>query len=436
MQTTILKLHFIGILLATLFCTSAVFAQDNHHARHHKPITHKLITLLENDPALKSMPESSLAEAKKSNPDVTTNPAQNLSDYYDYIDEASELIPQVVLDHPSSLIRDQILQSICYFYFLLDQPLTELEGKGLFNNTIQYYEPFSSWLRDFADAWGDFLDTEASWSEKTYEEFYNDPRFGMKKGWYGTSNRWNTFNDFFSRHLESPSERPIASPGDPSVVTSPADSVPQGVWAIDDDSNIHIDGGLNVKLTRYFSVEDLLGKESQYRDAFAGGVLTHSFLNVNDYHRYHFSVGGIVKEVRRLVQNVALEVVWSQEQGKYVPIDSIGWQFSQTRGVAILDTGEYGLVALIPMGMAQVSSVNFEDNVKVGSKHKKGDMLGHFLFGGSDFVMVFQKEAGFELTASTDHTVVTKAGSDRGRSVTTYQHLLMGEKLGVMQGRD
>ncbi len=85
MQTTILKLklHFIGILLATLSCTSAVFAQDDHHARHHKPITQNLITLLENDPALKSMLESSLAEAKKSNPDVKTNPAQNLSDYYD-----------------------------------------------------------------------------------------------------------------------------------------------------------------------------------------------------------------------------------------------------------------------------------------------------------------------------------------------------------------
>jgi phosphatidylserine decarboxylase len=428
------KLLFTGILLAAIFCTSSTFALADQQASDHKPITQSLIALLEKDPALKSLLEKSIAEARKSNPDLKTNPAQNLADYYDYIDEASELIPQVVINNPKNLIRDQILQSICYFYFLIDQPLSELDGKGLFNNRIQYYGPFSSWLRDFANAWGQFLDTKASWSEKTYKEFYNDPRFGMKKGWYGTTNKWTTFNGFFSRFLESPSQRPIASPGDKSIVSSPADSVPQGVWTIDGDGKIHIGGGLKVKLTRYFSVEDLVGKESKYKDAFNGGVLTHNFLNVNDYHRYHFPVGGTVKEVSNLVQNVALEVAWSPDEGKYVPIDSIGWQFSQTRGVTIIDTGKHGLVALIPMGMAQVSSVNFENNVKVGSNHKKGDMLGDFLFGGSDFVMLFQKNAGFELTVPADHKVVTKAGSDRGRRVTTYQHLLMGEKLGVLQG--
>ncbi len=276
MQTmfTKIRLLFTGLLLAAVFSASSLPALADNHGKDHKPITQSLIALLEKDPALKSLLEASIAEAKKSNPDLKTNPAQNLSDYYAYIDEASQLIPQVVINNPPDLIRDQILQSICYFYFLIDQPLAELEGKGLFNNTIQYYGPFSAWLRDFADAWGQFLDTKASWSEKTYKEFYNDPRFNMKKGWYGTTNKWTTFNEFFSRYLKSPSERPIASPNDQSIVTSPADSVPQGVWAIDNDGKIHVAGGLNVKLTRYFSVEDLVGKESKYKDAFAGGVLT------------------------------------------------------------------------------------------------------------------------------------------------------------------
>jgi hypothetical protein len=68
------------------------------------------------------------------------------------------------------------------------------------------------------------------------------------------------------------------------------------------------------------------------------------------------------------------------------------------------------------MGMAQVSSVNFEKDVVVGSDHEKGEMLGNFLFGGSDFVMLFQKQAGFEMTA------------------TPGVHILMGEKYGVMKG--
>ncbi|MEA3456185.1 MAG: phosphatidylserine decarboxylase, partial [Campylobacterota bacterium] len=365
--------------------------------------------------------------AKKVNPDAKTNPVQDLNGYYGYIDSASELIPSEVLDHPKHLLREQIMQSLCYFYFLVDQPLAELEGKGLYRNTIQYYEPFSSWTRDFANAWGIFLDTDKSWSDKTYQEFKKDPRFGLQKGWYEPESNWKTFNDFFSRYLKSPEMRPIAAADDPAIVVAPADSVPQGTWAIDKESKIKVEGGLKVKLASYYSVKDLLGEDSPYKDAFANGVLTHTFLDVNDYHRYHFAVGGEVKEVKNIVKNVSLEVVWDAKKGKYAPIDSTGWQFTQTRGVVVVDTGKYGLVALIPMGMAQVSSVNFEAIVKPGIIHKKGDMLGNFLFGGSDFVMLFQDKAGFEIIAS-------KESATTPDKANTYKHLLMGEAYGAMKG--
>lgn len=407
------KLYLAIMVLAASILTISTVAMENDN---HKAITQDLIGLIEKNPEIGNMLELSIAKAKEINPDPKTNPVQNLSDYYNFIDSASELIPRDVLGNPSDLTRDQILQSICYFYFLVDQPLSELENKGLFDNTIQYYEPFSSWLRDFADTWGSFLDTEASWSPEIYQEFYNDPSYGLQKGWYESSSNWSTFNRFFSRYLESPNARPIASPNDTMVVVSPADSVPQGTWAIDNNSTIQVEDGLEVKLVHYYSVRDLLGNDSQYRDAFANGVLTHSFLNVNDYHRYHFAVGGTIKEKKKVVQNVALEVAWNSTQNKYDPIDSTGWQFSQTRGYVIVDTEKYGLVALIPMGMAQVSSVNFEDDVEVGATHEKGDMLGNFLFGGSDFVMLFQERAGFEMTA------------------TQGNHILMGEEYGVIKG--
>lgn len=407
------KLYLAIMVLAASILTINTVAMENDN---HKAITQDLIGLIEKNPEIGNMLEVSIAKAKEINPDPKTNPVQNLSDYYNFIDSASELIPRDVLENPSDLTRDQILQSICYFYFLVDQPLPELENKGLFDNTIQYYEPFSSWLRDFADTWGSFLDTGASWSPEIYQEFYNDPSYGLQKGWYESSSNWSTFNRFFSRYLESPNARPIASPNDTMVVVSPADSVPQGTWAIDNNSTIQVEDGLEVKLVHYYSVKDLLGNDSQYKDAFANGVLTHTFLNVNDYHRYHFAVGGTIKEKKKVVQNVALEVAWNSTQNKYDPIDSTGWQFSQTRGYVIVDTEKYGLVALIPMGMAQVSSVNFEDDVEVGATHEKGDMLGNFLFGGSDFVMLFQERAGFEMTA------------------TQGNHILMGEEYGVIKG--
>lgn len=394
----------------------------------HKPITRELMELVEKYPEIHEMLSASIAEAKKINPDFKTNPVQSFPDYCDFIDTASELIPQDVLENPSSLQRDQILQSICYFYFLIDQPLPQLEDKELFKNSIQFYEPFSTWLRDFANTWGSFLDTEASWDMDVYRQFYDDPRFGLQMGWYESPTNWNTFNQFFARNLKSPEARPVSSKADPSVVVSPADSVPHGIWAINGDSKIRREGGMKLKLATYYNIKDLLGEDSRYKDAFAGGVLTHTFLNVNDYHHYHFAVGGTVKEMKKITQNTALEVKWSPEQGKYIPIDSMGWQFSHTRGYVIVDTGMYGLVALIPMGMAQVSSVNFEENIKVGTVCEKGDRLGWFLFGGSDFVMLFQKEAGFKLTAPLE------ANSDSGHGMPTYKHILMGEVYGVMIG--
>ena len=416
-----MKLIFAVIVLVGLILpASAVFAENASH----EPITLKLINLLEKNLEIKKMLEASIKEAKKKNPDQKTNPAQSLEEYYDYIDRASKLIPQQILENPPSLIRDQILQSICYFYFLVDQGLPELQDMGLFKNAIQYYEPFSSWLRDFAITWGDFLDTKESWNEKYFQQFYSDPQFGLQTGWYESPFNWKTFNQFFARYLRSPCERPIGCPCDPAIVVSPADSEPQGTWPIDENSNIRKDKGLKVKLVTYYNVNDLLAKESKYKGVFANGVLTHTFLNVFDYHRYHFAVGGTIKEKKIIQQNVTLEVEWDQKEGQYVPVDSIGWQFFQTRGYVIVDTREYGLVALIPMGMAHVSSVNFEDDVKVGSRHEKGDMLGNFLFGGSDFVMLFQEKAGFKIM------VQKKEDKD------TYKHILVGAKYGVMNGQN
>ena len=99
---------------------------------------------------------------------------------------------------------------------------------------------------------------------------------------------------------------------------------------------------------------------------------------------------------------------------------SIGWQSLETRGCVILETEEFGLVALMPIGMSPVSAVTFEPTLKEGVRVRKGDMMGHFLFGGSDFVMVFQ--AGYDFTLDSPR-------NDKQR----YSRLLMGERLGRLQ---
>lgn len=431
------KLCVLAIALA-LGTGAALQAQADQ--QDDLPITTQLKELLDDNPQLEDWLKQSLEEARKANPDTHTNPAQSLEGYFTYINEAAKMLPQDILDNPPDLIRDQILQTICYFYFLVDQPVKDITGQNLFKNAIQYVPKFSDWLRDFANAWGDYLDTPESFTDATYQQFYDDPKFRLQTGDYEPRSNWDTFNRFFSRYLASPDKRPIADRGDDSVVVSPADSVPQGVWNIDENSNISVDDGedgLQIKNVRYFNVNDLLGPDlEEFHNIFANGVLTHTFLNVYDYHRYHFAVGGDIEGVASIQQNVALEVSWDDDSDSYVPIDSTGWQFTQTRGVVIVNTGDkFGRVALIPMGMAHVSSVNFEDYVKVGHSVDKGDMLGTFLFGGSDFVMLFEKQAGFQIQAPTNsqgRSVSRDGSGSLGRP--SYKHILMGTLYGKMNG--
>lgn len=112
---------------------------------------------------------------------------------------------------------------------------------------------------------------------------------------------------------------------------------------------------------------------------------------------------------------------WDSENKRYkFDASSVAWQAIETRGCVILDTEEFGLVALLPIGMSPVSSVNFEDDLHIGSTVSKGDRLGYFLFGGSDFIMIFQEKAQFILDAPN------KEKNDG------YKHQLMGERLGSL----
>jgi phosphatidylserine decarboxylase len=176
--------------------------------------------------------------------------------------------------------------------------------------------------------------------------------------------------------------------------------------------------GLAIKTGTLQSVSALIGTDSKFADAFAGGTFTHLFLDVGDYHHYHFPLRGTIREVRILPgREVAGGLItWDAVNRRYAfDPSSVGWQALETRGSLILETAEVGLVALVPIGMSPVSSVTFEPHLAAGTHVRKGDVMGHFLFGGSDFAIVLQ--AG---------TALTSAPGASG-------HLLMGESLGTLR---
>ena len=384
--------------------------------------TQQLVALVEQNPDLKAQLQKSIEMAKQINPDTTTNPAQTLEDYYGTFSMMETAMPWTLLKKDKVNVFDDIMQGFCSTYFIIDQPLPELEGKGYFRNSLQYAQPFAGWMTQFNKSWGKYLDTESSWNDSYYQLVLNDPMFGLQNGWYEDPSHWKTFNQFFARHLSSPAARPIASPDDDAVVAAFADSEPQGVWAVDASSNLLESAA--VKSATVNSVSELLGTDNPYKDAFANGTFMHSFLNVNDYHRYHFSMSGTVKDAR-IINGInpsggTLEWIADEKRYRFTPA-SVGWQMLETRGVVILETPKYGLVALVPIGMAVVGSVNFEESVKPGAVVKKGDPLGWFAFGGSDFILVFQDKVKFELQAP------------KNDSGSGYKHMLMGERLGAVK---
>ena len=396
------------IIIMTVSCTTVKAEKER------ADITKDFIAIMDSDPELKALMEKSIEKGVAVNPDRKTNPVQSLDEFYDYLDWCAVCMPWEMIDvsetYPS--IYDQIDQSLIYFYYYLDQPLKELEDRGYYYPTVQYCPAIVEWCIRYASSWGEYLSTPESWNDDYFNAVVESGDFGFSEGWYGDENRWKTFNEFFARHLISPDVRPIAE----TELVAPADSKPQGIWKIDEKGDIIQPEGVLIKSRQFNRVSDLLGPDSSYGDAFAGGTLTHTFLDVNDYHRYHFPVSGTVVEMNKIPAMDAAGgiTVWDEESGRYV-LESqvIGWQAIETRDSIVLDT-DYGLVAIIPVGMSQVSSCNFTEGLSVGDKVEKGDELGYFLFGGSDIVMIFQDGVDVNMVVPEDG----KGG---------YSHVLMGE---------
>ena len=411
--------------IALLFLLCSFGAAANAASDQEGPATRALRHLVETNPDIQHLLTRSIEQAKRTNPDPRTNPAQTLEQYYQFVAFVEHAIPGSLLEpKQNAKLYQRMDQSLAYFFFICDQPLPELEGRGYFRNSLQYVEPYNAWLKAFVRSWGTFLDTSASWSPEYLQLALADESFGLTKGWYEDPSAWQTFNQFFTRRLKSPDQRPVASRTDGAVVVSPVDGVLEGVWAIDGNSYVVEATGVAIKSATVKSVSDLIGPDSRYAHSFAGGTFTHLFLDIMDYHHYHFPLGGIIRDIKIIPgqEITGGHVAWDAANKRYTfDPSAVGWQALETRGRVILETKVFGLVALLPIGMSPVSSVTFEPALKEGVEVHKGDLMGHFRFGGSDFVLLFQHGHDLELDIR------------RSEAEQTFPHLLLGERLGHLQ---
>lgn len=365
----------------------------------HHTVTERLRNLLDGDSWLRDCMEQSLAKGAAMCPDKRMNPVRSIDGLLCFLDRFLTCMPWQSLGLGEDLCMFRRMdQSTGYFLYLFDQPLDALKGKGYLYPSVQYVPCVAAWIKEFNNAWRVFLDSTDSWNADYYEEVAADGLFGLDKGWYEPKENWHTWNEFFARKLSSPAARPVGN----AVVVAPTDGILQPCVQIDMHSCLTVPDCLALKTSSVRSVADLLG-DSPYRNDFAGGCMLHQMLDFYDYHRVHSPVDGTVADMRVIdgYSGSGGVVIWDNERKRYAydNPNELGFQMIETRGVLVLDTACCGKVAVIPVGMAQVCSVNWVDGLGVGKAVRKGDELGFFLCGGSDVMLLFQKNVDIRLVS-------------------------------------
>lgn len=374
---------------------------------------------------------------------------ETLAQFYFYVDALVTWIPEIrVWSWDGDVLHERtVYLRITQFYYYFNQPQLEALQSPIEPEEGAELSPLSYWLREFAVAWGEFLDTPAS--TRYLETFKYAPEYTWQD-YEKAPEDYATFNEFFARCFRDiDALRPVASREDDRVIVFPAESTFVGQWAVSTPVGPPLPAPPSIVVKNIeWSITELL-QDSEHAESFAGGIFCHSFLNTYDYHRLHTPVAGRVIEAKIIPGQVYLEVELDNQGDpdeadpssnvaravipkRYLDADDpTGYQFVQCRGLLVLESA-IGRVAVLPMGMAQVSSVVFTKPTPrgpepivlpakerealdyhrrverinerlgeelVGRELHKGEVFSYFQFGGSDCVVVFEREACVNVTA-------------------------------------
>ncbi|KAI1086098.1 putative phosphatidylserine decarboxylase [Rostrohypoxylon terebratum] len=347
-----------------------------------------------------------------------------LGDYYRYCDDLLQWIPRVDTE------GDGLLRKLLVFYWIFNQPdVDKYQTQIIPENSGADPTWLSYWQVIYAREIGHFLDTrESACGIKT---FYENPLYNHESSlWQDPPpGGWASFNQFFARKWKDIDvARPLTDEdAADDVIVSIADSKFGETFPV-------INGKVTIKGFDW-TIEKLLRRAP---GDFDNGSFMHAFLGPTDYHRQHAPVSGTVIEAKVIQELVYLQVTKDPEKtglaadrglvvkkplvvekrlrdliasgGKKLKFllanggktardlaapDDPGYQWCQTRGLIVIQTEAYGKVAVLPIGMAHVSSVVL--SVEKGQTVEKGQEISYFQFGGSDVVLVF--ENGVEYSA-------------------------------------
>lgn len=143
-----------------------------------------------------------------------------------------------------------------------------------------------------------------------------------------------------------------------------------------------------------YSIRDMLAGDPSTEE-FVGGTVYQAYLSAYNYHRWRSPVSGVVRRAFNVAGTYFSE---ADPEGE----DPVGPNNSQAyiahvaaRAVILIEAGDptIGLVAVVPVGMGEISSCRIAPTIKPKAWLRKGDELGFFQYGGSTCCLVFRPGA-------------------------------------------
>ena len=353
-------------MLLFVISTNLSFTQND------SPPVKKLKEIYVENQAFRTTVDNMFANLKDQ-PDGTINPWRNkgINELYDFLNEWFYFLPNT----KNGL--EKILEfSMLYYHnpngmkFILEEPgyswsLEFIEERGKYMDSPESVKGINTWLKDTLLEHSDFV----------------RPLNGYK-----------SFNEFFTRELK-PGAREIASLDDNAILVSPADGV---INMINNDLQLNTPIPTKGKMT--LDLNALLDN-SKYAEKFVGGTAVAVFLKPDNYHYYHSPTTGILVESNedvgeRLFGMPDIPDIINNGNVAYNKDYSVFENFRH--GYLIIKTEQYGYIGMIPIGLQTIGSVVFQNQYKRVEdqnpiKIYKGDKIGHFAYGGSTVLLIFEK---------------------------------------------
>lgn len=303
--------------------------------------------------------------------------------YVHDVDELLRLINQLLTMAPEFRDDDRMVMT----------PLTAILDwtMGTPAGLVAYRDPrINTMIKKILDAWCEFLsgpdsryvlnESATGWmSPKArqvlgidqYQYEPDQPHWGFR-----------SWNDFFTRRF-TPEARPVDAPDDDNVIVNACESTPFTIA-----TDVQRQSRFWIKDQPYSLQDTFAGDDSV--DQFVGGTVHQAFLSATFYHRWHSPVSGTI--VRAYLQQGTYFAEAASEDGTEPTLSQGFLAHVATRAIILIraDNPVIGLMAVVPIGMVEVSSCVINPDVIPGHHLDKGDELGYFQFGGSTVCLVFR----------------------------------------------